>query len=203
MQCPDFVAQTDFYRLFGADDRPDIAGEFAGRHHQLRQRFFFDRGVADDKPRNPFLNLTEVLIGLRSADDRPADADRMQHHGSGGGDKRPTCSDGEWYADGVTAAENQGHCRGFHSCDEFRDGKSGLHIAADCVEQDEKTVDFFALLDRRKLRKDVFIFCGFSVFRRFLMSFDRADDGNTVDDTVGGLCRDRAKVRAVRLFAFV
>ena len=196
MQCPDFVAQTDFYRLFGADDRPDIAGEFAGRHHQIRQRFFFDRGVADDKPRNPFLNLTEVLIGLRSADDRPADADRMQHHGSGRGDKRPTCSDGEWYADGMTAAENQGDGRCFHSGDEFRDGKSGLHIAADGVEQDKKSVDFLTFLNRRKLRKNMFIFCGFGVFRRFLMPLDGSDDGNTVDDTVRGLRRDRAEVRA-------
>ena len=64
-----------------------------------------------------------------------------------------------WDNDGYITikGKNQGDCRGFHSCDEFRDGKSGLHIASHRIQQNQYAINLPAVLNSRKLWQNMLI----------------------------------------------
>ena len=80
---------------------------------------------------------------------------------AGNGNKALFGGNGQRYADRVPAAEHERHGRLFHARDQLSDGKSGLHIAADRVEQNQQTVDFVGLLNCRNLRDEVLVLGGF------------------------------------------
>ena len=48
----------------------------------------------------------------------------------------------------MPAPQHQGHCGFLHPGDKLRQGEPRLDIPTDGVEQDEKTLDLPALLDR-------------------------------------------------------
>ena len=88
----------------------------------------------------------------------------------------------------------------FHARDQLSDGKSGLHIAADRVEQNQQTVDFVGLLNCRNLRDEVLVLGGFVLCGKFHVALDLADNGDAVYRSARCSCRNRAGFRDGILF---
>ena len=75
--------------------------------------------------------------------------------------------------------------RFLHSGNHLCNGEPCLDISAYGIEQNQKPVDLFALLDGGYLRYNVLIFCSFYGFTQDLMAFDLTDDGQAVDVSPG------------------
>ena len=121
------------------------------------------------------------MIGLGRADDRAADAHRMNGHGGRGHDHGLLRAHRQRNADGMPAAQYQRHRGLFHPGNQLRNGKSCFNIAAHGIEQNQEAVDLRALLNGRDLGDHVLIFRGFRGFRQNLMALDLPDDGQAVD----------------------
>ena len=124
----------------------------------------------------------------------------MNGHGGGNGDKALFGGNGQRYADRVPAAEHERHGRLFHARDQLSDGKSGFHIAADRVEQNQQTVDFVGLLNCCNLRDEVLVLGGFVLCGKFHVALDLADNGDAVYRSARCSCRNRAGFRDGILF---
>lgn len=88
------------------------------------------------------------------------------------------------YADGVAAAQNNGHGRLGHSGNEFRNGKARFHISAHGVEQKQHAVHFVALFQFGQKRQHMLILGGFGTVGGSHVPFNLADDGQAINRSV-------------------
>ena len=127
----------------------------------------------------------------------------MDGHGGGGGDEGVLGADRQGDADRMSAAQDQGHGGLFHAGDHLRNGKTGLNVAADGVQQEQQPIDLLALLDVGQQRQDVLVFGGLGVFGQNLVALHLADDGEGVDAAVFGGGEVCAQLRQSVLLLFV
>ena len=92
----------------------------------------------------------------------------------------------------MAAPQHERNGRLGHPRNQLGDGKAGLHIAADCVEQHKHAVDLLGLLNRGDLRDQVFILGGFILFRQLHMPLDLADDRDAMHGAARAFGRNRA-----------
>ena len=81
----------------------------------------------------------------------------------------------------MSAAEDEGHGRRFHSGYKLRYRESGFDIAADGVEDYEQAFDIAALFYRDELRNDMLVFCSFILRRQDIVTLDLTDNSQAVD----------------------
>lgn len=81
----------------------------------------------------------------------------------------------------MSAAEDEGHGRRFHSGYKLRYRESGFDIAADGVEDYEQAFDIAALFYRDKLRNDMLVFCSFVLRRQDIVTLYLTDNSQAVD----------------------
>ena len=133
------------------------------------------------KAYDAFLHLFKVPQGLRHPQHHARMPHRVHSHCSGGYNKAAPGRDSQRDADGMPAAKHQRRARFADAGDQFGQRKAGLHIAADCVEDDKQAFNGGVLLNIHKLRNHMFILGGFLGIRRKRMPFDRTDDGQAMD----------------------
>ena len=81
----------------------------------------------------------------------------------------------------MSAAEDEGHGRRFHSGYKLRYREPGFDIAADGVEDYEQAFDIAALFYRNELRNDMLVFCSFVLRRQDIVTLDLTDNCQAVD----------------------
>lgn len=81
----------------------------------------------------------------------------------------------------MSAAEDEGHGRRFHSGYKLRYRESGFDIAADGVENYEQAFNIAALFYRDELRNDMLVFCSFILRRQDIVTLYLTDNCQAVD----------------------
>ncbi|CDB31257.1 unknown [Firmicutes bacterium CAG:137] len=192
------------------EDGPHIGGHFAGGHHISFKILPGDFGVGGDKVHNLLLNPVEVPEGLRRAHHQPSHSHRVNGHAGRRRDEGPFGRHRQRDADGVSAPQDQGDGGLFHACNELGNGKPGLNVAADGVQEEQEAVNLVALLNSRQKRQDMLIFGGFGGLWQGLMPLNLTNDREGVNVAVFSLGQVGAQLQyllpalfhGVRVFLF-
>ena len=87
-----------------------------------------------DKFDDALLHLLKIIKGLRSAKHEPVYTNGMKRHSGGGNYKGALGRRGKRYADGMSAAKNQGDRGLFHRGEHLVQSETLLHVTAHSIE---------------------------------------------------------------------
>ena len=189
------VDETQAHSLLSVDHAADVRGHIVLFQHQGLEVFPGDAAVSGHKSHDPLLEPLKVVVGLGGGDDGAAHADGMDGHGGAGYGEAPPGRHREGHADGVAAPQNNGDRGLGHACDQLRDGKACLHVAAYGVQQKQDAVHILALLQLGEQGQDMLVLGGLGVVGGGGVALDLADDGQAIDGAVGCAGQGRAKVQ--------
>ena len=122
----------------------------------------------------------KIPIGLGCGDHQAAHAHRVHRHGRRGHDEGLLSGHRQGNADGVSAAQHQGHRGLGHTGHHLRNGKARLNVAAHGVQKQQYAVHLFALLQRRQQRQYVLVLRALQIVRQQRVSLHLPHDGQAV-----------------------
>ena len=105
----------------------------------------------------------------------------------------------------MAAAEHKRYRRLFHAGYQLGNGKTGLHIAADRIDEHQKAVNIRAFLHTDKLRNHMLVFGGFGLSRKQIMPFDLPGDHQGMNGDIvffGGNAAAVGNVAELQLLLF-
>ena len=103
--------------------------------------------VPEEKACDALLYFFKIACCLGDAEHQTAGSHRMHGHRGGRHDHGEICADGERNADGVSAAQHQRNGGSPHTGDHLSDRKTGFHITAHGVQQDQQSLNAAVLLN--------------------------------------------------------